>query len=194
VDNLATFGTWLTVGLSCLIATTAQANVDADLPRQADIMVLGIVLDHPESTKNAFGITLKPEDPDAIHPSMALCNHDKTEKLVVEFYERDTDNVVSELLVERVKSKHEDCVIPPQHIDNFDSGKGIHLGMTKAEVTRILGNTYREHPNPEEQIISYRLDDKDSPLLQRHNAPAYYGQYHFRNGKLVRFEVGFEFP
>ena len=185
------------LALSTLLAAfhpAAHANVDPDLPKQADIMVLGIVLDHPESTKNAFGLTLAPEDADDTHPRMTLCTHDKHEKLVIEFYERDTDNVISELHIERVQTPHVDCVVPPQHIDHFDSGKGIHLGMSKKEVTDILGKNFTEHPDQDGHVISYRIDDKDSTLLQRHNAPAYYGQYHFREGRLVRFEMGFEFP
>ena len=176
------------------VSLPARAVVDPELPRQADLMVLGIVLDHTESAQNAFGIKLEPEDPDAVRPRMSLCNHDKHEKLVMDFYERDTASVISELHVERVQSPHVECIVPPQHIEHFDSGKGIHLGMSKKEVTDILGKGYNEHAHPDEQVVSYRIDTKDSPLLQRHNAPAYYGQYHFRENRLVRFEMGFEFP
>ena len=172
----------------------ALAVVDADLPQQADPMVLGIALDHTESDQNAFGTKLQPDDPDAIRPRMALCNHDKREKLIIDFYERDTSSVISELHVERVLTPHVDCIVPPQHIEHFDSGKGIHLGMSKKEVTDILGKGYKEHPHTDEQVISYRIDDKDSIMLQRHNAPAYYGQYHFKDNRLIKFEMGFEFP
>lgn len=186
-----------TFSIAALLASLslpAQAVVDPNLPRQADLMVLGIVLDHTESSQNAFGIKLEPEDPDAMRPRMTLCNHDKREKLILDFYERDTAVVISELHVESVQTPHVDCVVPPQHIDQFTSGKGIHLGMSRQEVTDILGKHYREHPHPDEQVISYRIDEKDSPLLQRHNAPAYYGQYHFKNGRLIKYEMGFEFP
>ncbi len=172
----------------------AQAVVDTDFPRQADLMVLGIVLDHTESAQNAFGIKLEPEDPDAMRPRMSLCNHDKREKLILDFYERDTASVISELHVERVQTPHVECVVPPQHIERFTSGKGIHLGMSKKEVIDILGKGYKEHTHPDELIISYRIDDKDAAMLQRHNAPAYYGQYHFKENRLVKYEMGFEFP
>ncbi len=172
----------------------AAAVVDPELPRQADLMVLGIVLDHAESARNAFGLQLRPDDPDAMRPRMALCNHDRSEKLVVEFYERDTDIVISEIYVEPVQSRHADCTVPPQHIERFISGKGIRLGMSRKEITGILGKHYRESSHPDAQVISYRIDDKASALLQRHNAPAYYGQYFFRENRLVRFEMGFELP
>ena len=43
--------------------------------------------------------------------------------------------------------------------------------------------------------LSYRLDNKnESGFLQNNSAPAYYGQYHFKQDKLVRFSFGFEFP
>lgn len=176
------------------VSMPAQAVVDPDLPRQADLMVLGIVLDHPESAKNAFGLKLEPEDPDAIHLRMALCNQDKHEKLVLSFYERDIAIIISELQVERVHTPHADCIVPPQYIAHFMSGKGVHLGMSRNEVVRILGNGYVKHPHPDEQVISYRIDNKDSPVLQRHNVPAYYGQYHFKENRLVKFVMGFELP
>lgn len=180
--------------LLTVLAPPALAVVDTDLPRQADLMVLGIVLDHTESAQHAFGIKLEPEDPDAMRPRKTLCTHDKQEKLTLDFYERDTAVVISEMHVERVQTPHVDCVVPPQHLEHFTSGKGIHLGMSRKEVTDILGKHYREHAHPGEQILSYRIDDKDIALLQRHNAPAYYGQYHFRDGRLVKFEMGFDFP
>lgn len=189
--HLSAFCATLAAGFHAL---PAAAVVDADLPRQADLMVLGIVLDHTESSQNAFGLKLAPEDPDAMRPRMALCNHDKREKLTLDFYERDTAVVISELHVEQVRTPHVECVVPPQHIENFDSGKGIHLGMSQQEVTAILGPDFNTHPHPDEDVISYRIDDKDIALLQRHNAPAYYGQYHFREGRLVKFGMGFEFP
>lgn len=172
----------------------AAAVVDPDLPQAADLMVLGIVLDHTESSQNAFGIKLQPEDPDAMRPRMTLCNHDKKERLVLDFYERDTAVVISELHVEKVTTPHVDCVVPPQHIQHFDSGKGIHLGMRQQEVTNILGKDYKETTHPDERVISYRIDDGDTALLQRHNAPAYYGQYHFKDNRLVKYGMGFEFP
>lgn len=176
------------------VSMPSLAVVDPELPRQADLMVLGIVLDHTESAQNAFGIKLEPDDPDAVHLRMSLCDHDKHEKLILVFYERDTASVISELHVERVYTPHADCLVPPQHIERFTSGKGIHLGMSRNEVVRILGSNFVEHPQQDERVISYRIDDKDSPMLQRHNAPAYYGQYHFKDNRLVKFEMGFEFP
>lgn len=189
--TLTTVCATLAAGLQAL---PADAVVDPDLPRQADLMVLGIVLDHTESSQNAFGLKLEPEDPDAMRPRMTLCNHDRREKLTLDFYERDTAVVISELHVERVSTPHVECVVPPQHIENFDSGKGIHLGMRQEEVTAILGTHYQTHRHPDEEVISYRIDEKDVPMLQRHNAPAYYGQYHFRDNRLVKYGMGFEFP
>jgi hypothetical protein len=186
-----TFGT---LAILALLIPSARAEMDADLPRQADLMVLGIVLDHPDSAQKAFGVELKPDDPDAMHPSMSLCNHDKHEKLTLEFYERDTATIVSEMHVERIQSPHVDCVVPPQHIEHFVSGKGITLGMSRKEVTDLLGKHYTENAHPEALIISYRIDDKDIALLQRHNAPAYFGQYYFHDNRLIKYEMGFEFP
>lgn len=182
------------LAIPALLFSTA-ACAAPDLPRQADLSVSGILLDDAASAKTPFGAPPDLDDPDSDHPKAFICNGDKTEKLVLVYYEGDTANIVSELRVERVDAKYVDCVHPAERIARFVSGKGIRLGMPRNEVTRILGKNFTEHPQLDETVISYRIDNKtESDFLQRHSSPAYYGQYHFRENRLVKFSFGFEFP
>lgn len=174
-----------------LVCTTSAA----DLPREVDLSVSEIRLNDLPSAKLPFGAQVQLDDPGSDRPKAFICNADRTEKLTLVYYEGDTSYIISELQVERVETRYVDCVQPPRQIDRFVSGKGVQLGMTRNEVTRIFGKDYNEHPQLDEVVLSYRLDNKnESGFLQYHSAPAYYGQYHFKQDKLVRFSFGLEFP
>lgn len=167
----------------------------ADLPREADLSVSELQLNDVPSAKLPFGAQVQWDDPDSDRPKAFICNADRTEKLTLVYYEGDTAYIISEFRVDPVETRYVDCVQPPKTIDRFVSGKGVQLGMTRSEVTHLFGNDYNEHPQLGEVVISYRIDNKnESDFLQHHSAPAYFGQYHFKQDKLVRYSFGFEFP
>lgn len=169
--------------------------VIADLPREAEISVSGVLLDDATSARTPFGTPPYLDDPESDQPKVYLCNADKSEKLTLVYYEGDTANIISEFRAERVETRYVDCLQPPASIDRFVTGKGIHLGMTQNEVARILGNHYTEHNQLDETVISYRIDNgKESDFLLRHSSPAYFGQYHFKENRLVKFSFGLEYP
>lgn len=187
--------------INCILVTIAFTGIFffstamADLPHQADITVSDVALDDAAGAKAPFAAPPQLDDPDSDRPKAYFCNEDRSEKLTLVYYEGDTAYIVSEFRVERVETRYVDCAQPAQPIARFVTGKGIRLGMTQSEVTRILGRGYNTHPQLDEIVISYRIDDKhESDFLQRHGAPAYYGQYHFVEDRLVRFDFGFEFP
>lgn len=180
--------------LLLLAASAANAASEIGLPSQADLAISGVLLNDPPSAKNPWNITIELDDPDNDHPKAYVCNQDKTERLALVFYEGDTANIVSEFKVERVTTRYVDCVLPAQPLSRFVTAKGIRLGMLKSELINILGQGYGEHQQPDETVLSYRIDHQDSDFLLRQNAPAYYGQYHFQDNRLVRFAFGFEFP
>lgn len=180
---------------SLLLSTPAQALAAADLPPQAEIAVSGILLDDPGSAKAPFGAPPRLDDPDSDNPKAFFCNRDDSERLTLVYHEGDIANTVSELRVERVETRYIDCAHPASAMDHFISGKGIQLGMTLEAVAQILGKNFKEHAELGEIVISYRIENaKTSDFLQLHDAPSYYGQYHFRNNRLVKFDFGFEYP
>lgn len=174
-----------------LVCTTAIA----DLPREAEISVSGVLLDDAASARTPLGTPPYLDDPESDQPKVYLCNADKSEKLTLVYYEGDTANIISEIRVENVVTRYVDCLQPPVSINRFVTGKGIHPGMTQHEVASILGDHYTEHNQLDETVISYRIDDgKESDFLLRHSSPAYFGQYHFRENRLVKFSFGLEYP
>lgn len=176
------------LALPCCTATAA------DLPQQADLSVSGVLLDDSASAKLPLGQAPRLDDPDSDRPKAYFCNQDNSERLTLVYYEGDTANIVSEMQVEHVDTPYVDCEKPPQPIAQFVSGKGIHLGMSMREAVERLGSNFTQHLQTNETVISYRIDRSASGFLQQHNAPAYYGQYHFLQGRLVKFGFGFEFP
>lgn len=189
------------LNLDCLHAAVALpglffcATVAADVPRGVDLSLSGVQLVDAQSAKSPLGAPPRLDDPDSDRPKAYLCNKDNTERLALMYYEGDTAFVISEFRVEQVATRYVDCSQPSIPIDRFVSGKGIALGMSRQQVVRILGKAHNENPQLDEIVISYRIDNKnESGFLQHHNAPAYFGQYHFREEKLVSFSFGFEFP
>lgn len=170
-------------------------SANADLPREADISLSSIQLDDATSAKTPFGMQPELDDPNSDRPKFFVCNIDNTERLALVYYEGDTDYVISEFQVEQVETRYVSCAKSPMLIDHFTSGKGIALGMTRPQLVRLLGQPHHEHPQLDETVLIYRIDNKqDSGFLQNHGAPAYFGQYHFKQEKLVRFSFGFELP
>lgn len=171
------------------------ATAAAELPVEAELSVSGLTLDDAANAKAPFGMPPQLDDPDSDHPKAYFCNHDRSERLALIYNEGDTAYIIGEFRVESVETRYSDCVQPAAPLQRFVTGKGIQLGMRRDEVTRILGPGYTEHAQLDENVIIYRIDDKGaSGFLQSHHAPAYYGQYHFRQERLIRFGFGFEFP
>lgn len=83
-------------------------------------------------------------------------------------------------------------------IDEFKTGKGIGLGMSKSDIVGRLGNCYAALDSVKDYIeLYYRIEfpkDTRTGLLASHNMPIYYASYIFRNDSLQTFEFGFEYP
>ncbi|RZJ33635.1 MAG: hypothetical protein EOO51_13210 [Flavobacterium sp.] len=82
--------------------------------------------------------------------------------------------------------------------DDFESEKGIKLGISKSQVIEKLGTCYLPIDSSANHIkLYYRIDlpkDSRNKILETHNMPTYYASYVFRNDTLIKFEFGFEYP
>jgi hypothetical protein len=177
------------------LVTAFHVLADTDIPRETELTLSGIQLADAQSAKMPFGMKPVLDDPDSDRPKAYICNQDQSERLALVYYEGDTAYVISEFRVEQVTTRYIDCSQPETPIEHFVSGKGIALGMQREQLARILGKPHHTHPQLDETVLIYRIDGKSaSGFLQRYGAPAYFGQYHFREGRLVRFSFGFELP
>ena len=179
----------------CGLAAACHGFADTDIPRETELTLSGIQLVDAQSAKMPFGMKPVLDDPDSDRPKAYICNKDNSERLALVYYEGDTAYVISEFRVEQVTTRYIDCSQPETAVEHFVSGKGIALGMQREQLVRILGEPQKVHPQLDETVLIYRIDGKSaSGFLQRYGAPAYFGQYHFRENRLVRFDFGFEFP
>lgn len=96
------------------------------------------------------------------------------------------------------KSDKSDWNFKVLNIENFESEKGIKLGVSKEFVKTKLGNCYKEILHSDSYIeILYRIEqpnDSGTKLLEKYNMPVYYATYKFLYDKLIEFEFGFEYP
>ena len=179
----------------CGLAAACHGFADTDIPRETELTLSGIQLVDAQSAKMPFGMKPVLDDPDSDRPKAYICNKDNSERLALVYYEGDTAYVISEFRMEQVMTRYIDCSQPETPVEHFVSGKGIALGMQREQLVRILGEPQKIHPQLDETVLIYRIDGKNaSGFLQRYGAPAYFGQYHFREDRLIRFDFGFEFP
>ena len=84
------------------------------------------------------------------------------------------------------------------NIKNFETGKGIKLGMTKNKIIEILGNCFETIDSTKTYTeLYYEIqtpNDTKTKYLERQNMPTYFASYKFCYNKLVKFEFGFEYP
>jgi hypothetical protein len=82
-----------------------------------------------------------------------------------------------------------DQVLP---VTIFMTIKGIRLGVTRSFVTARIGPCGVFKRRGPMETIRYELTDETHPVLKKAGMPAYYAEYQFRRGKLVRFRFGFD--
>ncbi len=81
----------------------------------------------------------------------------------------------------------------------FLSGKGIKLGMTRKQVVGRFGPCFRSETNGTSEVLRYEIKADAGALnaatlpapLKAANMPAYYAEYEFRGGRLIRFTFGY---
>jgi hypothetical protein len=170
-------------------------KAETDIPRKADISVSGIFLNDPESTRKVIGRSVKPKELGDDFPTIQICNSKKTEILTLVFHYGGIRDSSSEFRIRNISEPPADSISPSKQIEHFITGKGIHLGMSKKDISKILGDSFSEHKNGKMTTIHYRIDDfKKSRFLEKYNMPVYYGLYHFEKDTLIKFEFGFEYP
>ncbi len=80
----------------------------------------------------------------------------------------------------------------------FETEKGIKLGLSKRDIIEKLGNCYVAKDSTKNYIeLNYRIElpnDSKTKLLTTNNMPTYYAIYKLTNDKLENIEFGFEYP
>lgn len=157
-----------------------------------DTSVVGIKIRNAESTLNIIGKQTKLEG-DSTH---VFYSSDKKQKLGLTVHPGDYYSQVSIFNISysdnsnpkarQIKSKE------------FETEKGIKLGICKREIIEKLGTCYVAKDSTKNGIVlNYRLElpnDSRTKLLKSNNMPVYYATYRLTNDKLENIEFGFEYP
>ncbi|WP_143147352.1 hypothetical protein [Chishuiella changwenlii] len=121
-------------------------------------------------------------------PFVSFVNNLNTEKFTVYFFYGSTYDEFYQFKIEYLNNEKFYNYL---QYDNFITESGIKLGLSKKDLIKIKGNNYKENNNVIKYIIS---DYESSPFLQKYNLPAYFSEYTFINGKLIKIYFGFEYP
>lgn len=201
---------WLTILMTMLIfiscanesKTTGEVvEADSNGTQYKDTLINGFI---PEMQVNSVEllnalsieklnqpIVVKSESKGGIFPYVTFVNASKTEILKLIFHHGSGENEFSEMELSSNPNGQEGILL--EDIDHFQSGRGIKLGMTKAEVEKILGKANMPSPNK----LRYRIVDvdlSDSDFLKKYNLPMYYIDAEFKDGILVGYKFGFDYP
>ena len=80
-------------------------------------------------------------------------------------------------------------------LTSFQSGRGVHVGLTVRQLIQLLGEPHGEKSEAGVRTLFYRCSSSAvCPVLQRVGMPAYQARYSFRSGVLVAFESGYPYP
>lgn len=171
-------------------------GIDSTYPCQLskpDTSIFDIILNEPNSSIKKIGKQNHLKETDNDFPCVRFSNQDKTESLTLFLFYGSGENEFSEF---EVKKWYPLDSATETTSDQFISGYGIRLGMTKKDVISILGNCFKASTSVTgTEILEYHLDNfNESDFLQRFNMPSYHAKYEFSKGKLIHFRFGFEYP
>lgn len=157
-----------------------------------DTSVVGINIRNVESTLNILGKHTKLGG----DSTYVFYSRDKKQKLGLTVHPGDYYNQVSIFNISYSNNSKESL----RHLKSkeFETEKGIKLGINKKEIIEKLGTCYIVTDSTKNNIVlNYRIEssnDSMTKLLKNNNMPIYYATYKLINDKLVKIEFGFEYP
>lgn len=114
---------------------------------------------------------------------MQVANSDGTQVLTMIMHPGGTINEFSEFKV-CYNSTNETPKLKIETKD-FETGRKIKLGLTRKQVEKILGPPTNKTIHKGLKIWRYETKDEDD---------LYFGRYDFKNGRLIQFWFGDEYP
>jgi hypothetical protein len=126
-------------------------------------------------------------------PHVDLTSSDGSQHLTFFFYYGDGSDNYAAMRLSRSRPATVRDTLPDK---TFHSGKGVVLGMSKADVIAKLGECYSVyHSNQGHDLLSYSIKDlAHSEFLHRYNMPSYYACLEFEQDKLIDYRLGFDYP
>jgi len=125
-------------------------------------------------------------------PRIEIVNKTRTQILRLFFHYGGSKNSVDEFEIMNIDSVYK---IPKQAIylkdDQFITSNKICLGISKMDLVKKLGNSYKSSISGGIERLVYIIDNK-SNFVKRYNQYRYYIKCTFRNDTLIKYSFGFE--
>lgn len=199
--------------ISIAISITLFPQIkNIEVPPFVDISLNEIVLHDTISSRIVLGtenITPKQYGPVFV---FQFLNRNKTQLLTCTIHPGDYLYSLSEFKVEmNIKDRNINIddfktkITVLEEILNFKTGKGIELGIDSTEILKLLGKPEQMSNKDDIGILFYEIKNpllfpgeniKDDyrEFFHFYRTHMYYGEYKFRNGKLIEFAFGFPYP
>ena len=165
-----------------------------EAPQSADISVNNIFLMDKPSQEKILGKNIKFIEQIDSHPTAIFTSSSGSEFLSIVAHEGGSGEVAEFDVSYSTKNK---TTAPRlKNIRNFLSGKNIQLGMSKTQLFSTFGKPQHHSSKGKFEAYEYRIEDLESKnkFLTYYNMPIYFGNYTFKNNKLIKFRFGFEYP
>ncbi|OKS88203.1 hypothetical protein RG47T_3667 [Mucilaginibacter polytrichastri] len=145
--------------------------------------------------KNSWGREFEKEDGFGM-PRIEVTNADKTQLLRLGFFEGDFENNVQAFQIQYLPANYKRSAKTAKiNTPAFISALNIKLGMTKAEVIKRIGNSYKSTKDKGFAKLKWYTNDPNSAFLKEYKAVGYSIECKFdTSGKLTQYYFGFEYP
>ncbi|MFA5950759.1 MAG: hypothetical protein WC807_10805 [Hyphomicrobium sp.] len=175
-------------------AALASPSVAKCRMHDPDLSVAGITLLDNESAARVLGSGLELKGGEEDLPYAAFVSRDGKQALVVFSHYGAVLDEYAEVEVRAAGS--EALVLKDLPVDVFKTARGVEMGLSADAIISLFGSCYKAREASENgEIIQYEIKrEQMDPALLAHGQDAYFAEYEFASGKLVRFRFGFESP
>jgi hypothetical protein len=188
--------------LLVLVGSTTSVSAESKSVRKvADFSVAGIKLNDAKSSKAVLGREISSStDPALIEnnaemPHALATNKAGTQVLTLYLHYGGEVMAFSEFKVSVTsETKLTGKPIKLAGVETFVTGKGIKLGLSEAQLIKILGPPQEKSSTNEAVVLDYRIEDPEAGEFFGYTSDLYYGTYTFKAGKLTEFRFGFRYP
>ncbi len=157
-----------------------------------DVSINKIKLNSQKNIDDYLGSDVMERLTDAPNYQSYVLSRDGNQKFTFYFHPGGTKKEFAEFKVEYADSTDDNARRVKDK--EFKTESGIKLGILIDKLKAIKGKPHKT-VDGEIKTLQYIIDDIDnSKFLQKHNSHLYYAKYTFKEGVLIEFIFGFEYP
>jgi hypothetical protein len=183
----------------CPVLAGAQVGADREVHGSfvPDTSAAGILLCDSASSIAAVGhipyAELRPRGSAGVPDRARFRNEDGTQILTLIFHPGTFQDEYAEITISTATDEKTRSTLPLKH---FESGRGVRLGMSEAQIISLFGNTHvRGVGDHDNVLLTYSIQsNQHTPFLDRFGYEAYHASFLFQKDRLINYHFGFEMP